>query len=237
MRISKIFLQGMLALVCLTQACSLPAQAVTPQVITVVVTAVPSATEKTTDTVTPSASPAPSGTPGVTATPPATETPAPSPTPSGTPGVTSPPQAIPTNTPARAVALQLPAVSNLPAQGPQGGSIDFEINMSPVYLMRIKAKKHGSSNDGDGMDHVLFTVNKKNGGKVYSNKETTAKYCIFQGGEPDCNPWPKANGRYVWGSGGPEIVSGDYQVSIRAALKSDPSNESEWNFSISIKLP
>jgi len=153
-----------------------------------------------------------------------------------TPSPTSPPQVIPTNT-VRAVALQLPAVSNLPAQGPKGGDIDFEVNMSTVYLMRIKAKKHGSSNDGDGMDHVLFTVNKKNGGKVYSNKETSAKYCIFQGGEPDCNPWPKANGRYVWGSGGPEIVSGDYQVSIRAALKSDPSNESEWSFQITIKLP
>jgi len=109
--------------------------------------------------------------------------------------------------------------------------------MSSAYLMRIKAKKHGSSNDGDGIDHVSFIVFDKKNLKVFSNTEKTAKYCIFQGGEPDCNPWPKSNGYYAWSSGGKEILSGNYQVTIRVALKSDPTNESEWSIPITIKLP
>jgi hypothetical protein len=233
MRISKLTLLSLLALVFTTQACSLPAQALTPQVITVVVTAAPTSPDKTAET---TATAAPTFDP--TSTPPATETPAPSATPAPTATETaSPTKAIQAAAPTKTAAPQIPMVSNLPAQGPKGGDIDFEINMSSVYLMRIKARKHGSANDGDGISHVAFIVKKKNNEKVYSNTENTAKYCIFQGGEPDCNPWPKVNGRYVWGSGGPEIVSGDYLVTIRAALKSDPSNESEWNFQITIKLP
>ena len=237
MRKSKIPLLGLLVLVCLTQACVPAAQPVTPQVITVVVTAGPTVSDQT-DHSGASATPAPGPTTEIST---ATTVPSPTSMPQVTgtlsPSPTASPQVIHANTPTRTPAPQLPMVSNLPAQGPKGGDIDFEVNMSPVYLMRIKARKHGSANDGDGMDHVLFSVNKKNGGKVYANKETSAKYCIFMGGEPDCNPWPKANGRYVWGDGGPEITSGDYQVTIRAALKSDPSNESEWTFQITIKLP
>jgi uncharacterized protein YraI len=141
-----------------------------------------------------------------------------------------------------AVAVQppppppVPMVSNLPAQGPQGGDIDFDVVMSPDFLMRIKAREHGSGQDGDGIDHVLFII-EKNGEQVYTTTEGTAKYCIFKGGEPDCNPWPKSGGRYVWGSDGPEIESGQYQATIRVALKSDPSSESEWTFPITIQLP
>ena len=304
MRSPKFFLLVLLALVLTTQACSPPAQALTPQVVTVVVTAVP------TDTPVPSPSPTsapatatpvpPTAAPQAAAT--ATDTPVPSPTtgpqctvlkavnfrngpglayyqllgsfdpgkvliptgynPVGSPGgawvqVTDPSNKKVGWVSAAAEYVECtldltklppvsvkppppppaPVVSNLPAQGPKGGDIDFAIVMSPDYLMRITAREHGKSKDGDGMDHVQFIVKKKSGERVYANKETTAKYCIFMGGEPDCNAWPKSNGKYVWGASGPEIVSGDYLVTIRAALKSDPSNESEWNFQITIKLP
>ena len=225
MRISKIFLLALLTLVFTTQACSPPAQALTPQVVTVVVTAVPTGTPLPSLTSEASTAPSPTSPPQATGT--SSATPAPSPT--------FPPRAIPTNTPVRVVAL--PAVSNLPAQGPQGGDIDFAVVMSPNFLMQIKARKHGSAKDGDGIDHVLFIVKNKNNEQVYSSSESTAKFCIFKGGEPDCNSWPISNGRYHWGASGPEIKSGDYQVTIRVALKSDPSNESEWSFPITIKLP
>jgi hypothetical protein len=228
MRKSKISLLAMLALAFAIQSCAPPAQQVTVQVVTVVVTAAPSATLVSSPTSIQAATEIP------TATPTSSPTAAPSPTNAPTP--------MPTFTATVAVVKSppppaLPAVSNLPAQGPKGGDIDFEVMMSSSYLMRIKAKKHGSANDGDGIDHVLFIVNNKNGTKVYSRSEGTAKFCIFMGGEPDCNPWPKSNGRYVWGTGGSEIVSGDYQVTIRSALKSDPTNESQWTFQITIKLP
>jgi hypothetical protein len=303
MRISKLILPGLLALVFTTQSCSLPAQSLTPQVITVVVTAVPTATSIPSPTSEiPTPTPAPSQTPLPEATEAPTATPAPSPTagpqctvvnpvnfrngpgtayypvigsfatgavlipsgynPVGSPGgawvqVTDPIKNQVgwvsagtdyvkctidlTTLPAVSVKPPppplVPVVSNLPAQGPKGGDIDFEVVMSSDYLMRIKARKHGSANDGDGIDHVLFIVNNKNGEKVYSNKEGTAKYCIFMGGEPDCNPWPVSNSHYYWGSGGPEIGSGNYQVTIRIALKSDPTTESQWTFPITIKLP
>ena len=240
MRISKFFLIGMLALVLATQACSLPAQAVTPQVVTVIVTAVPSAALSVPagGTPVPSATvelptTAPTPTQEATSTPMATGTATQLPVPSPTLRL----QVVPTNTPVLVAALQIPAVSNLPAQGPTGGDIDMAVVVSNTYLMRIKAQKHGSSKDGDGIDHVLFTVNDKKNLKVYSNNEATAKYCIFKGGEPDCNAWPTSNGHYSWGSGGVEIKSGDYLVTVRVALKSDPGNESQWTIPITIKIP
>jgi hypothetical protein len=130
----------------------------------------------------------------------------------------------------------VPMVSNLPAQGPEGGDIDFDVVMSPDFLMLIKAREHGSASDGDGIDHVLFII-EKNDQQVYAETEVNSKFCIFKGGEPDCNPWPKSGDRYVWGSGGPNIETGQYQATIRVALKSDPSDESEWTFPINIQLP
>lgn len=304
MRIPKFFLLGLLALVLTTQGCSLPAQALTPQVVTVVVTAVPTDTPipspTTSPTATETSAPTPTSPPQASETPTATLAPSPTagpqctvvqavnfrngpglayyqilgsftpgkvliPTgynPVGAPGgawvqVTDPSKnqvgwvsAAPeyvdctidlTGLPAVSVKPPppppLPVVSNLPAQGPKGGDIDFEVVMSPSYLMQIKAREHGSSKDGDGIDHVLFIVNNKNNERVFSSTEGTAKFCIFKGGEPDCNLWSKSNDRYVWSTGGPEVVSGDYQVTIRVALKSDPSNESQWTFPITIKLP
>jgi hypothetical protein len=304
MHLQKFFLIGMLILVLATQACTLPDQALTPQVVTVVVTAVPtigaSITPMPTGTATTTPAPSPTLPPQDAAIPTATVAPSPTVGPQCTilkainfrngPGTAYNPilgsfavgkVLIPTGynpvgnpsgawlqvmdptskqivwigaaaefvecnldmTKLAAIAVKppppppAPVVSNLPAQGPKGGDIDFDIVMSPDYLMRILARKHGAKNDGDGMDHVAFTVKNKKGDKVYANTEGTAKYCIFQGGEPDCNVWPKSNGRYVWGSGGAEIVSGDYLVTIRAALKTDASNESEWTFQITIKLP
>ena len=246
MRISKFFSIGLLALVLATQSCSLPAQALTPQVVTVIVTAVPSAAlsvpEGGTSII--SATPLPNSTVELPTTSPtptqeATSTPmaAATVTQPPAPSPTLPPQPVPTNTPVRVVALQPPAVSNLPAQGPTGGDIDIGVVVSNTYLMRIKAQKHGSKNDGDGIDHVLFTVSDKKNLKVYSNNEATAKYCIFKGGEPNCNLWPTSNGHYYWGSGGAEIKSGDYLVTVRVALKSDPGNESQWTIPITIKIP
>ena len=232
----KIFLLCLL-LVLTIQACSAPAQAPTPQVVTIVVTSVVTAVPTGTDQSSAIG-------PTLTATPVpisevSTDTPAPSPTATqASTATTAPsPTALPIVAAISPSPLPLPAVSNLPAQGPVGGDIDFGVVMSSQYLMRIKAKKHGTSTDGDGIDHVLFIVNKNLGDNVYSRTEKTAKYCIFGGGEPDCNPWPVTNGRYTWGAGGPAIVSGNYQVIIRIALKGDPTNESQWTFGITIKLP
>jgi hypothetical protein len=241
MRLSKILSVGLLALVCATSACAQPAQQVA-QVVTVVVTAppAPSPTSPPQATQTLATSP--------TSPSPAAETSVPSPTATALPALaqatgtlapspTSTIKPAQANTPTRTPAPQLPAVSNLPAQGPKDGTIDFELVLSREYLLRIKTRKHGSANDGDGIDHVRFIMMGEGHVTLYANTEKTAKYCIFQGGEPDCNPWPKTNGHYVWGNGGPEIKSGEYQVTIRIALKSDPTNESEWNFFLTIKLP
>ena len=227
MHISKISLLGLLVVATALQSCSAPPQPAAIQVVTVVVTAVPSATLPVTPTSTQAAAET------STATNAPSPTTAPSPTAASSPTATRTPTAVVVKPPPPAV----PVVSNLPAQGPKGGDIDFEVVMSSTYLMRINARKHGAAKDGDGIDHVLFIVQNKNGEKVYSNSEGTAKFCIFMGGEPDCNAWPKSNGRYVWGTGGAEIASGNYQVTIRVALKTDPTNESQWTFPITIKLP
>ncbi len=130
----------------------------------------------------------------------------------------------------------LPTVSHSAIMPPANTDVDFSLEMSPEYLMQALARIKGKSNNGDGIDHVVFAVYQNNN-IIYTTTEKTANYCIFKGGEPTCNSWPKYNGKYAWSSSGSEIVSGDYQVAIRIADKSDPIVEYEWDFTITIKLP
>jgi hypothetical protein len=130
----------------------------------------------------------------------------------------------------------LPAVSYSVIMPPVNTTVDFSLDTSPNYLIRALARLKGESNDGDGIDHVVFAVYKDNN-IIYTTTEKTAKYCIFNGGEPSCNSWPKYNGQYAWSSNGPELESGDYWVAIRVADKNDPIVEYEWDFTITIQLP
>jgi hypothetical protein len=163
----------------------------------------------------------------VTAEPPPTATPAPNPTP--LPSATVGPPA-PTPTPSA------PKLSNKPPDGPQSGNIGIEIVMDPNYLMQVQTRIKGSANNGDGIGKVTFLI-ERYGEFVYEESETLATYCIFKGGEPDCNPWPQTNGRYTWGAGGAEVETGDYKATIRVWSLADPNHSLKWTFDFTIDLP
>jgi hypothetical protein len=129
-----------------------------------------------------------------------------------------------------------PRVSNKPPEGPTGGDIQYEIVMDPNYLMQIRARIDGTANNGDGIDTVKFII-ERNGQEVYTESEANPAFCIFKGGEPNCNPWPKTNGRYTWGEGGPVVETGDYQATTRITRDADNSYYDQWTFTFTVDLP
>lgn len=129
-----------------------------------------------------------------------------------------------------------PKVSNKPPDGPTGGDILFKIVMNPDYLMQIQARIDGTANNGDGIDKVKFII-ERNGQQVYEETESNAAFCIFKGGEPNCNPWPKRDGRLAWGSNGPLVETGDYLATIQITRDADNSFYSQWTFTFTVDLP
>jgi hypothetical protein len=139
-----------------------------------------------------------------------------------------------------APALALPEVSNKPPEGPPSDVFGFFPHLSPEYLMAIETydKGSGGTKDGDGIAHVHFSIRELkadgSGSELYQKDEGTAKYCIFGGGEPKCNPWPRQDGKLVWGTGGAEVKKGDYQAVIDVYTTSDPSHANTWEFTITV---
>ena len=132
----------------------------------------------------------------------------------------------------------LPQVSNSQVEGTPNG-LAGKVILSPTYLLRFDVRIKGKPHNGDGIKKVTFTISPQGGGYSYTQKETTALYCVFGGGEPNCNPIPQKNGHYYWGSGGPEITNGTYDVQIQADAHDNNNGDfsGNWNFQLKIKLP
>jgi hypothetical protein len=116
-----------------------------------------------------------------------------------------------------------PRVSNSQPDGTPNGLI-AQVILSSSYLMSFQVYEPDGSKDGDGIERVTFTVERE-GDKVYERTEGTAHYCIFGGGEPNCNAWPKQGRVFTWGEGGPAVESGVYNVNIVAEPTSANGDE------------
>jgi hypothetical protein len=130
-----------------------------------------------------------------------------------------------------------PVVSNSQVDGEPNG-LEGRVEFSPHFLMRMNVHGPDGSNDGDGIKRVTFTISDGNG-IVYQRTENNAGYCIFGGGEPDCNPWTQVNGQNQWGEGGQPVKAGTYNVLIEAEPHSANGDESQfgrWFFSITVQL-
>lgn len=155
---------------------------------------------------------------------------------------------LPTPTPAPTEALvagpapaEPPDVDNEPPAGicENTANILSLVERDEDSLFRALAlDNRAGGNDGDGIRGVRFTVLGDN--LEYVKDEVTAPYCIFGGNEPDCPPWPRdAQGRYVWGAGGPVVEPGRYQVFVEVvATQPDSLSGSErcdWSFTMQIR--
>ncbi len=129
-----------------------------------------------------------------------------------------------------------PVVSNSQVDGEPNG-LEGTVHFSPNYLMRMEVRAPDGGKDGDGIKRVTFTIS-DGSGVVYQHAEGTAGYCIFGGGEPNCNPWTQANGQFYWGEGGPPVKGGTYNVLIVAeptGADGDQSQFGQWFFDITIQ--
>jgi Ca2+-binding RTX toxin-like protein len=91
--------------------------------------------------------------------------------------------------------------------------------------------------DGAGIDDVTFRIISGGGGGdvVYERTENTAAYCVFGGGEPDCNVlffgehgnrWPDEDND--------EIYTDDYQATIDIVAENGESTQWRWGFRIEL---
>ena len=68
-----------------------------------------------------------------------------------------------------------------------------------------------------------------------SRTEINPGYCIFAGGEPDCNPWIFENEQNKWSAGGNPVEEGNYQLTI--VVTADDDTVGKWFIDINIDLP
>lgn len=154
------------------------------------------------------------------------------------PSVTEPPEPIATLTLA---PPPKPAPPKTSTQAPDGNNMDnfrISLDFNPAYLLRVyvfysedpneqfKAKK-----DGRGIDSVDFKVTSVDGSKTYwKNSEKHAGYCIFGGGEPNCNPWTFEDGQYKWKSGGAPVKSGNYGLTVTVNPDNSDNGAGLWRW-------
>lgn len=164
------------------------------------------------------------------------------------------PTAVPTNVPPPSPTPLLPprTRSNLPAGSFPADHVAWNLITDDNFLFRFQVHDMNQGNvDGAGIVSVKFVISDFNGNRLYTSTESTSGYCVFRGGEPNCNPWVMEDGRYRWGSGGPELVSGDYFASIYVTpLVVDPNDPFDidpddpagnpvwrWSFDFHVDVP
>ena len=87
--------------------------------------------------------------------------------------------------------------------------------------------------DGDGIREVEIIIRDEDGDRVHERTERNAAYCVFGGGEPDCNVWDIEDRYFKWPAGN-DMVSGKYEVEI--IFTRDDGSEADWRWSFLLKL-
>lgn len=180
--------------------------------------------------------------PTVTNPPPTATNPPPTAT-SPPPTATNPPPTA-TTPPTPTTAGQGPPDIDNDAPGgsfPQDGTVSFDIIVDPAFLFRMDVRVRESIHvdfgpEGTGIQSVEFFIF---GDEVdYQHREQTPGFCVFGGGEPTCNPWPRNHdGQYTWGVGGPVVEGGDYFVNmVVTADEEDPDFGGVWNWNFDFAL-
>jgi len=131
-----------------------------------------------------------------------------------------------------------------------GDGIDnfrFSFDYNPDYFVRMYVFRSDDENevfsadkDGRGIISVEFIVNSLNqanevGEEHYRRTEVNPGYCIFAGGEPDCNPWIFENGEYRWNAGGDSVEEGNYLLTVIGTA--EDGEVGNWLIDITIDLP
>lgn len=85
--------------------------------------------------------------------------------------------------------------------------------------------------DGDGIASVTFSISDESGKVVHQRTETTAGYCVFGGGEPDCTVWQFSKQGYRW-PGGATLRYGVHDAQITIKPQKGAAVNWFWSFRI-----
>jgi hypothetical protein len=121
----------------------------------------------------------------------------------------------------------------------------FSIDYNPDYFVRMyvfrsddESEVFSADKDGRGITSVEFVVSSPDGSaefvEYYRRTEINPGYCIFAGGEPDCNPWIFEDSQYKWSAGGDVVEEGNYQLTI--TVTADDGEVGIWFIDINIDL-
>jgi hypothetical protein len=88
--------------------------------------------------------------------------------------------------------------------------------------------------DGDGVQDVTFRIEVDDGSGqvVYERKEQHPAFCVFGGGEPDCNVIPLGDGSRWPGPHDGKIRNGDYLAKIDIVPADGEATQWRWRFSV-----
>jgi hypothetical protein len=130
-----------------------------------------------------------------------------------------------------------PQTNNSAPDGTFPPNFVWEADFNSQYFIRFRVydTTSGGTKDGDGISQVSFQVLDKDGHTVYERVERASGYCIFMGGEPECNPWVLEDFIYKWTPGGEPVREGDYLLLIVVTAKS--GEQGNWDYDVNIELP
>ncbi len=102
------------------------------------------------------------------------------------------------------------------------------------FYLRLVVNATGDEGDGSGIDRVEFSITGPDGDEVYSRTERTPAYCIFGGGEPDCNTFDVGSADR-WPDSSSGVESGRHSVSVTAFTDDDPDEQAGlWQFDFEV---
>ncbi len=103
-----------------------------------------------------------------------------------------------------------------------------------VFRVEVFDAARGGAKDGDGIQNVKFKIAKEDDpdNPVYEKVESTPGYCVFGGGEPNCEVWVFAQHDYRW-PGGQPIENIAYRAFIE--ITPDTGEPAIWNWGFRIE--
>jgi hypothetical protein len=113
--------------------------------------------------------------------------------------------------------------------------ISAPVSFQDRMVMRVEIfDTRAGLNDGAGIQEVTFTVEDADGHVVHTRTEKTPGYCIFGGGEPDCNVRNFEQENFRWPNE-EEIVNGDYLA--RIDIVPEEGEKTQWRQQFVIDIP
>lgn len=111
----------------------------------------------------------------------------------------------------------------------KGPNNDVTFRDRLVFRVEVYDPQKGNQ-DGAGIESVKIVINGPNG-EVHERTERTAGYCVFGGGEPDCNVFSLRD-HNRWPERDEEIQNGNHAVDIFITTKDGREEQWIWNFEI-----